>query len=102
MKAEHFWLTGDEDRPFIAMMVSRDVNIAAISSEMLSKALSGDIADTFNGLMSIPNLIGVIALSPIVVKLIRNYTARNIKGDKSVKPMLSAFPEVQEEQEKNL
>lgn len=34
MKAEHFWLTGDEDRPFIAMMVSRDVNIAAVSSEI--------------------------------------------------------------------
>lgn len=34
MKAEHFWLTGDEDRPFIAMMVSRDINVAAISSEV--------------------------------------------------------------------
>lgn len=32
MKAEHFWLTGDEDRPFLAMMVSRNVNISEISS----------------------------------------------------------------------
>lgn len=34
MKAEHFWLTGDEDRPFIAMMISRDIDISAISSEV--------------------------------------------------------------------
>lgn len=34
MKAEHFWLTGDEDRPFIAMMVSRDIDIAAVSEEV--------------------------------------------------------------------
>lgn len=34
MKAEHFWLTDDADRPFIAMMVSRDIGIAAISSEV--------------------------------------------------------------------
>lgn len=34
MKAEHFWLTGGEDRPFIAMMVSRDINVAAISPDV--------------------------------------------------------------------
>lgn len=34
MKADHFWLTGDEDRPFIAMIVSRNIGIAAISSEI--------------------------------------------------------------------
>lgn len=34
MKAEHFWLTGDEDRPFIAMMVSREISVAAISPEI--------------------------------------------------------------------
>lgn len=34
MKADHFWLTGDEDRPFIAMMVSRDISIADISVEI--------------------------------------------------------------------
>ena len=60
-----------------------------------------DLADTFNGLMAIPNLIGVIALSPIVVKITRNYVTRNIKKE-NVKPMLSAFPDIQAEQEKNL
>lgn len=34
MKADHFWLTDDADRPFIAMMVSRNIGIAAISSEI--------------------------------------------------------------------
>lgn len=28
------------------------------------------IADTFNGLMAIPNLIGVVLLSPIVITMV--------------------------------
>ncbi len=38
-----------------------------------------DLSDTFNGLMAIPNLIGVIALSPVVMKITKNYVARIIK-----------------------
>lgn len=34
MKAEHFWLTGDEDRPFLAMMVSRNINVNSISADI--------------------------------------------------------------------
>lgn len=34
MKADHFWLTGDSDRPFLAMMVSRNVNVSTISDEI--------------------------------------------------------------------
>ena len=34
MKADHFFLTGDEDRPFLAMMVSRDADISAMSSSI--------------------------------------------------------------------
>ena len=60
--------------------------------------LAWDLADTFNGLMMIPNLIGVIALSGLVMKITRNYVDRRIRG-KDVKPMLSAFPDIQEEQE---
>jgi AGCS family alanine or glycine:cation symporter len=33
------------------------------------------LSDTFNGLMAIPNLIGLLALSPIIVKETRNYFA---------------------------
>ncbi len=35
--------------------------------------LAWDIADTLNGLMAIPNLIAVLALSPVVVKLTREF-----------------------------
>ena len=59
------------------------------------------IADIFNALMAIPNLIGVVTLSPIVCKITKNYVERRIKG-KDLKPMLSAFPEIQAMQEKNL
>ena len=68
---------------------------------IMNLSLAWDLSDTFNGLMAIPNLIGVIALSPIVVKITRNYVTRNIKKE-NVKPMLSAFPDIQAEQEKNL
>ncbi len=63
--------------------------------------LAWDLSDTFNGLMAIPNLIGVLTLSPVVVKITANYVQRKIKGNK-VTPMLSAFPEIQKEQEKAL
>ncbi len=60
--------------------------------------LAWDLSDTFNGLMAMPNLIGVLALSGTVMKITRNYVDRVIKG-KEEKPMLSALPEVQKEQE---
>ena len=56
---------------------------------LLTSSLAWDISDTFNGLMMIPNLIGVIALSGLVAKITKNYLDR-VKG-KDVKPMLSAF-----------
>ena len=65
----------------------------------MNLGLVWDLSDTFNGLMAIPNLIGVIALSPVVMKITKNYVARIIKKE-DVKPMLSVFPEIQEEQEK--
>lgn len=49
--------------------------------------LAWDIADTLNGLMAIPNLIGVLLLSGTVVKIIKNYYDR--KAGKNVTPMIS-------------
>ena len=72
-----------------------------ISGAVMTSSLAWDISDTFNGLMMIPNLIGVLSLTPIVIKLTKNYVDRKIKK-KDVKPMLSAIPEVQEEMEKML
>ncbi len=56
---------------------------------LLTSSLAWDISDTFNGLMMIPNLIGVIALSGLVAKITKNYLDRQ-KG-KDVKPMLNIF-----------
>ena len=60
--------------------------------------LAWDLADTFNGLMMIPNLIGVIVLSGEVAQITKNYVNRHIRGLKE-KPLYSAFPDVQAEQE---
>ena len=60
--------------------------------------LAWDLSDTFNGLMAIPNLIGVVALSGLVRKITKNYIARAIRK-KNIPPMYSAFPDVQKEQE---
>ena len=49
--------------------------------------LAWDIADTLNGLMAIPNLIGVLLLSGTVLKIIQNYYDR--KSGKDVAPMVS-------------
>lgn len=41
-----------------------------------SGQLMWDIADTLNGMMAIPNLIGLLALSGVVAKLSRNYFSK--------------------------
>ena len=65
----------------------------------MSLDLAWDLSDTFNGLMAIPNLIGVLSLSGVVYKITKNYIDRALRG-KDVKPIYSVFPEIQEEQEK--
>ena len=65
-----------------------------VSGALMSSSLAWDISDTFNGLMMLPNLIGVISLSPVVVKITRNYIRRKLKGE-AIEPMLSNDPEIQ-------
>ena len=72
-----------------------------IVGALATSSLAWDISDTFNGMMMIPNLIGVLSLAPLVHRLTTNYINRKIKG-KDEKPMLSYFPEIQEEQEKKV
>ncbi len=67
----------------------------------MNLGLAWDLSDTFNGLMAIPNLIGVLSLSPIVMNITRNYVARVLKKE-NVKPMLSAFPDIEETHAKEL
>lgn len=54
-----------------------------------SVQLVWDLSDTFNGLMAIPNLIGLLALSGTVVQITRNYKDRAFRH-KAVAPLLSA------------
>ncbi len=72
--------------------------VIVLAGSMMTAQLAWDISDTFNGLMMIPNLIGVLVLSPQVAKCTKNYIDRNIHG-KDIKPMLSIFEDVQAEQE---
>lgn len=85
-----------------AIIIYRVIFIVFIlGGATMSLELAWDLSDTFNGLMAIPNLIGVLALSPVVCKITKNYVDRKIKG-KDVAPMLSAFPEIQKMQEEGL
>jgi AGCS family alanine or glycine:cation symporter len=60
--------------------------------------LAWDLSDTFNGLMMIPNLIGVLALAGTVKQITQNYLDRTFHGAK-IRPMWSAFENYQEEEE---
>ena len=55
---------------------------------VMESNLAWDISDTFNGLMMIPNLIGVLTMTPLTIKLTKNYILRRIKGQ-DITPMLS-------------
>ena len=72
-----------------------------ILGAVVTSSLAWDISDTFNGLMMIPNLIGVVVLFPLVMKITKNYVDRKIRK-KDVKPLLSYDPRIQNEAEKDL
>ena len=69
-----------------------------ISGAVMEGGLAWDLSDTFNGLMMIPNLIGVVSLLPLVVKIVRNYVDRKI-NNKDIAPMYSFDPAIQAEVE---
>ncbi len=69
-----------------------------MAGAVMTSSLAWDISDTFNGLMMVPNLIGVISLCPLVMKITKNYVNRRIKGKKEA-PILSYDATIQEEAE---
>ena len=75
--------------------------ITIIFGAVLTSSLAWDISDTFNGLMMVPNLIGVLVLCPLVIKITNNYIKRKIKGE-NIKPILSYDESIQAEAEANL
>ncbi len=83
-----------------SLFVYKFVFVAMILvSATIDATLAIDLSDTFNGLMAIPNLIGVLSLSWLVVKITNNYVDRKIKKKKDIKPMYSAFDDIQKMQE---
>ena len=83
-------------------VVFKIIHIATIIlGAIMTSSLAWDISDTFNGLMMIPNLIGVVVLFPLVMKITKNYVDRRIRK-KDVKPLLSYDPDIQKEAEENL
>ena len=50
--------------------------LVCIVGTTIDLSLAWDIADTLNGLMAIPNLVGVLLLSPVVFKLTKEYFAK--------------------------
>ena len=62
--------------------------LTVVLGAVLTSSLAWDISDTFNGLMMIPNLIGVLVLTPLVVKITKNYIDRKIRKI-DVEPVLT-------------
>ena len=63
----------------------------------MGENLAWELSDTFNGMMMIPNLIGVLVLSPMVYKCTKNYIDRHVRH-MDVEPMLSVHEDIQRQQ----
>ena len=70
--------------------------VMILCGALMTSSLAWDISDTFNGMMMIPNLIGVIALSGLVCRITKNYLDRTVRH-LDVAPMISAFPKKEDE-----
>lgn len=51
--------------------------IVVVMGAIMDLSLAWDISDTLNACMAIPNLIGLLLLSPVVIKLTKEYSAEH-------------------------
>ena len=72
--------------------------LATFGGAVMHENLAWDIANTLNGMMMLPNLVGVLVLSPVVIAITRNYVDRKFRG-KDISPLLSNSEEIQREHE---
>lgn len=70
--------------------------VAVIGGATMGENLAWDLSDTFNGMMMLPNLVGVLILSPLVYKCTKNYADRHFRH-LDVEPMLSMDEDIQKE-----
>lgn len=95
------YLAGDK-APVVTKIYKVIFVLMILSGALMTSSIAWDISDTFNGMMMLPNLIGVVSLSPLVMKLTQNYVDRRLKEKTDVRPMLSHFPEIEEENIKKI
>lgn len=62
--------------------------VVSFIGSVSSVELVWELSDTFNGLMALPNLIGVLFLSPLVFRITENYRKRVFKHE-NIEPILS-------------
>ena len=67
-----FIFTSRAVKPFLVVY-----SLVSIVGATIDLGLLWDIAETFNGLMAIPNLIALFLLSGVVVKLVKGETVPN-------------------------
>ena len=85
----------------IAVLIFKILYVLLIvAAAVIHSDLIWAIDDTFNGLMALPNLIALVFLSGQVVKITKNYYDR--KKGIDIEPMLSAYPEQNEEFKKEI
>ena len=85
-----------------SVVVFKIIHIITIMfGAVMTSSLAWDISDTFNGMMMFPNLIGVLALAPLVAKITKNYVDRKI-CNKDVKPLRSYDEAIEAETEETV
>ncbi|HHV38377.1 MAG TPA: sodium:alanine symporter family protein [Tepidimicrobium sp.] len=58
------------------------VIVFILLGSVLAVDIVWDLADLFNGLMVLPNIVGLLILSPQVVKILKEYESGFLKGEK--------------------
>ena len=89
-----FRKTGEKGRKIATTVFKVLYVLLVIVSALIDGELAWAISDTFNGLMALPNLIGLMLLSGLLVKITKNYFDR--KKGLDVKPMLSVYDDLNE------
>ena len=85
-----FRKTGAKGQKIASIVFKVAYVLLVIVAAIMDNTLAWEISDTFNGLMALPNLIGLVFMGGLVAKITKNYFDR--KKGLNVEPMLSAYP----------